>query len=182
MEEMIQAVVRDLRLLKIRYVVIGGIATSIWGRPRMTLDIDIVLVVPTEKLPNFLEILKQSGFQVTPTTMKRLSRKLAVKIRYGKRLSVDLRIASYSLGKQAVMRAVPINVFGTRLLVASAEDTIAYKIARFDDMDRADIKAMILRRGKKLDSEYIVEVCQQLVKETADEQISKNLDVVLSWL
>jgi len=183
MEEMIRAIAQCLRSSKIQYVVIGGIAASVWGRPRMTLNVDIVTLIPPEKLPDFLETLGQSRFQVTSTTKRKLLRMLPAKVRYEKRLSVDLRIASYSLDKQALMRAVPIRLFGTRLPVASREDTIAYKVARFEDIDKADIKSIILRwRKKKLDSQYIVRTCQQLAEETGDKQIYRNLDAVLSWL
>lgn len=179
---MIGAIVQALHSAKIQYVVIGGIAASIWGRPRMTLGVDIVMMIPPEKLPDFLEILGQSGFQIASTTMRKLLRMLPAKVRYEKRLSVDLRLASYSLDKQALLRAVPVRILGTRLLIASREDTIAYKVARFDDLDKADIKAIILRWRKKLDSEYIIKTCQKLAEEARDEQIFRNLDIVLSWL
>ncbi len=182
MEEMIRAVVQSLRTSKIKYVVIGGIAASIWGQPRMTLDADIVIVIPSEKLSDLTESLSNSGFQVTPNTTKKLLNMLPAKIRYSKRLSVDLRIASYSLDKQALERAIPVSLFGIKLPIASAEDIIVYKAARFSDLDKADIKAIILRQKKKLDSRYIMETCQQLIAETRDEKISGNLQVILSWL
>jgi hypothetical protein len=181
MEEMIRAVVQALRSSNIRYVVIGGIAASIWGRPRMTLDADIVITITPERLAEFLQVLVGSGFQVAARAERRLLEGLPVKVRYGKRLSVDLRIASYSLDQQALARAVPVRLFGVQLRVASREDTVVYKLARFDDMDRADIKAIVMRWRNKLDSQYIAKTCRQLVEETGDGRIAENLDMTLGW-
>lgn len=181
MEEVIKAVAEALSSLKIRYVVIGGIAASVWGRPRMTLDLDVVTEVSPEKVPTLLENLQERGFNVSATAQARLLRMLPVKMKRG-RLSVDLRIASYSLDQQALARAVAVRVFDTSLLMASREDIIAYKVARFEDLDRADIKAIILRGKKKLDREYIMEACRRLAQETGDEKILANLETVLTWL
>ncbi|MEK7848528.1 MAG: nucleotidyltransferase [Chloroflexota bacterium] len=182
MEEVIRAIAHALHSTKTQYVVIGGIAASIWGRPRMTLDVDIVVVLLPEELSHFLESLAQSGFQVSPSAMRKLLRALPTKVRYGKRLSVDLRMASYTLDRQALERATPVRVLGTSLRIASKEDIIAYKVARFEDLDRADIKSIILRHRKKIDATYLVTACRQLAQETGDARISDNMDVVLSWL
>ncbi|MBI4333507.1 MAG: nucleotidyltransferase [Chloroflexi bacterium] len=182
MEEMIRAVARDLQSLGVKYAVIGGIAASVWGRPRMTLDADIVIMVPTGKLSTLLETLSRSGFQVATTAMKKLLAMLPVKLSYTKGLSVDLRVASYSLDNQALDRAVTITLLGARLPVASKEAVIAYKVARFNDLDKADIKATITRWKKKLDMQYAVGACRQLAAETGDRRTLANLDTVLSWL
>ena len=51
MDEMIVALDKALRLQKITYVVIGGIAASLHGRPLMTMDSDIVIVLEEIKVP-----------------------------------------------------------------------------------------------------------------------------------
>lgn len=181
MEEMIGAIAEALESSGVPHVVIGGIAASVWGRPRMTLDVDIVIVISPDDAPGFLAGLQRRGFQVTARTPGRLSKMLPAKVRYGKRFSVDLRIASYSLDNQALGRATPVKVLGARLAIASKEDTIVYKAARFNDLDRADIKAIILRWRNKLDRQYILTSCQRLVEETGDPQIARNLDELNSW-
>jgi hypothetical protein len=62
MDEMIVALDKALRLQKITYVVIGGIAASLHGRPRMTMDSDIVIVLEEIKVPEFIRTMKQQGF------------------------------------------------------------------------------------------------------------------------
>lgn len=181
MEEMIRAFTRAFHSSKIKYVIIGGIAASIWGRPRATLDADLVILIQSERVPELLKKLAESGFQVALTTEKKLLKMLPAKIRYEKSLSVDLRIASYSLDKQALERSVSIMLFGMKVPVASKEDIIAYKIARLNDIDKADIKAIIARYGKKLNHQYIITASEQLFKESGLERIELNLKEFLSW-
>lgn len=48
---------------KIRYMVIGGIAVNLYGIPRMTYDIDLLLDLEDENLENFLRLLNEWGFK-----------------------------------------------------------------------------------------------------------------------
>ena len=186
MDKMIQSLVKVLKSLQISFVIIGGIAASLWGRPRMTLDVDLVVIISRNRILSFLKSLREVGFKISPSSepkmIGRLQRGLPVKIRYKKGLSVDLRIASYTLDHRAMKRARKIRLFDLSLPVARPEDLIVYKIARLDDLDRADIKAILARMGKRLDTSFIRKVGEELVKETQDPKISKNLGEVLSWI
>ena len=42
-EELLCAIAKILKELKIPYVITGGFAVAIWGRPRFTADIDIIV-------------------------------------------------------------------------------------------------------------------------------------------
>ena len=52
-EELLQKIAQILDKLSVPYIVTGGIATVVWGRPRFTADIDIVI----ELLPEKIDIL-----------------------------------------------------------------------------------------------------------------------------
>ncbi len=47
----------------IRYIVAGGIAVNLYGIPRMTYDIDLLLDLEDENLKRFLFLLKEWGFK-----------------------------------------------------------------------------------------------------------------------
>ena len=57
---------KRLRLLlekqKISYMLIGGIAVALWGEPRATQDIDIVVLVSEDRAFDFLKEAKKYGF------------------------------------------------------------------------------------------------------------------------
>lgn len=47
----------------IKYVVAGGIAVNLYGIPRMTYDIDLILDLEDKNLKRFLQLLKKWGFK-----------------------------------------------------------------------------------------------------------------------
>jgi len=49
---MIQKMEASFRQFNASYVVIGGIAASLLGKPRMTTDADIVVVIEENKIDN----------------------------------------------------------------------------------------------------------------------------------
>jgi hypothetical protein len=50
---------------RVRYLLVGGLAMNLHGGPRMTLDVDIVLVLDEGNLKSFLVAAKEMG--LTPT-------------------------------------------------------------------------------------------------------------------
>ncbi len=46
------------------YALMGGIAIPVWGIPRATYDVDLVLAVDGEGLSAFLSSATEAGFQV----------------------------------------------------------------------------------------------------------------------
>ncbi len=185
MDEMITTLNEELHLKKIPYVVIGGIAASLLGKPRMTMDSDIVIVLDNAKVPEFIHGMRQRGFSVSassePKIISRLQRGLPVKLRYRKHFSVDVRIAHYSLDTNAIRRAKSYHLFSVRLPIASPEDLVAFKIARFNALDQSDIQA-IFAKQPKIDKSYLRIAAEQLVDETGNAQIQSNLEVALGWL
>ncbi len=186
MDEMIHAMVRVFGKLDIRYVIIGGIASSIRGKPRMTMDADVVVLVSLQKVDILIRSMKECGFSVTKTSeqkiVARMKRGLPVKLRYAKRYSVDLRLASYSIDKQAIRNAKLFDLFDVKLPIAGIEDLIVYKVVRFDEVDWADIKAMLIRHKSKIKTDDIIKTTTILIQETGNKSIERNLNTVLSWI
>lgn len=173
-----------------RYVLIGGIAVAINGRQRYTHDADIVITISKAELPRLVDKLNEYGFKISESYKKTFSDKLlrqkAAKILYDKDYSVDFRIESYSIDKEAIKRAIPVEIYGKKLSVATPEDIIVYKMARFSDQDRADIQGIIERHGKKLDTAYINKASDKLTEELKDETqrtyMQERLGLCLSWI
>lgn len=185
MEEMIRHLVATLKELEANYVIIGGIASSLWGKPRMTVDADVVVSVTDEALPDLLKRFKEKGFLISkssePKMAARLKRLLPVKVRYTKILSCDLRIASYTIDRLAIDRAKKVKIFNIEVPVATPEDVIIYKLVRFEDLDKADIKAIIQRLGKKLKVAYLKQAVMKLSEEVSDKIILDNFREMLRW-
>lgn len=54
---------KKLNERNIRYIVAGGIAVNLYGIPRMTYDIDLILDLEDSNLKRFLHLLKTWGFK-----------------------------------------------------------------------------------------------------------------------
>jgi len=50
--------------LKFPYVIIGGLAVSLIGEPRMTYDIDFILSIPEKDIHHFLNTATKRGFDL----------------------------------------------------------------------------------------------------------------------
>jgi len=48
---------------KIKYIVVGGMAVNFHGIPRMTYDIDLILLLEDKNLKKFLGLMKNWGFK-----------------------------------------------------------------------------------------------------------------------
>ncbi|HEU0039013.1 MAG TPA: hypothetical protein VFR76_07045 [Verrucomicrobiae bacterium] len=59
--------VRPLNRLGARYIVSGGIASILYGEPRLTNDVDIVVFLRVEDIPRWQEVFPSPEFYVPPT-------------------------------------------------------------------------------------------------------------------
>ncbi len=57
------SIFRKLNERKIRYIVAGGVAVNLYGIPRMTYDIDLLLDLQDENLRRFAELVSEWGFR-----------------------------------------------------------------------------------------------------------------------
>jgi hypothetical protein len=47
----------------VRYAVVGGVAVNLYGVPRMTADVDLVVDLEKENLQRFLDVMLELGFR-----------------------------------------------------------------------------------------------------------------------
>ncbi len=68
-----ESIFRALNKAKIRYLVVGGVAVNIYGYPRFTGDIDILLLLEKENLGKMEKVMNKLGYQSRlPVTVKDL--------------------------------------------------------------------------------------------------------------
>ena len=64
--ELYQIFIHPLNAADILYMVTGSVASIIYGQPRMTHDIDLVVEVPPDRLPDFITRFPESDFYCPP--------------------------------------------------------------------------------------------------------------------
>jgi hypothetical protein len=161
----ISETLQELARAQVEFVLVGGVAVTLHGVVRGTMDLDIVLAMNDENLDRFIEVAKK--LQMTPRipvpldTLKnpemierfhKEKRMLAFSLwpadPAGTVIDVLVRPeASYDVLAQ---KAVSKQFLGTTVKVASIEHLLLMKNAANRDIDKFDIQALqALQLSKK---------------------------------
>ncbi len=182
-ESLIQSLTRFLSSEKIPYVIIGGIAVSIYGEPRMTLDVDINVVLDKAKAEDFLKKIKKFGFSPSFKETMKIVKKTGViplKFQKGNILGkLDVIIAENSLEFSAIRRGRIKKIDNLKIKLISPEDLIIHKIASTRAKDYEDLKGIIQRQKKKIDVTYIQEWLKKL-DEVGGDKLLQSFNRLLS--
>lgn len=164
-----------LKKQKYDYLVIGGIAASVLGNPRMTQDVDICIFLRETQLKKFLEKAGKSGFSFNrKEVIQKVKETGTFDILCGK-CHIDFIIASTELEEEALKKRQELNVYGIKASFPTPEDLILLKIVPGRHIDLADIENVINRRLGRLDKKYILNWAQRLSDEAEDMRIYNTL-------
>ena len=144
--------VRVLRNAGISFLVMGGLATSVLGRPRRVTDIDVFVRDPD--VEPALSALAAAGFDTIVVSPNWLAKafKHDVLVDVISRSTHDI-----TLTDEILEHAVEVDVEGRRLLSVSPEDLIVMKaIATDEDTPRYWHDALSLLGRPDLDWSYLV--------------------------
>ncbi|MCG5051752.1 MAG: nucleotidyltransferase family protein [Myxococcales bacterium] len=135
----LRAVVGALTAHEIPYALVGGLAVAVWGAPRATKDID--LLIRPESLAGAKSVLAQVGYTLEAglmdfsdgMTMARVN-----KVKDGDLMTVDLLFVNENLREAWEGRAT--RMFGdVPLVVVSREGLLQMKMQSGRPQDRMDV-------------------------------------------
>ena len=167
-ENFIKKAIKALNESKVKYAIIGGIAAIFYGRPRTTLDLDVVILIKKEKVEDLCKNLIKNGFEVSLKEVKEvLKKKTHVSIFLkNSPYRIDLKGVYSSLDKASISKRRKIKIFGEETWIESPEDVIVAKLVYGSEQDLNDAKAIIL--NQKLNKRY-------LFKRAKEENVFKKL-------
>jgi hypothetical protein len=155
--QLINTVSRHLREKSIPHAVVGGVAVAIWGRPRATEDIDMIVDLGEEQLAPLHEYLKEHGIKMNADKAQK-----AVKAGHPFPLYdnwsihwVDVRPPVRPIDRMTLERATIVEIGGEKVPVATPEDTLLGKLIAGGPQDLLDAKSILLRRADTLDIPYL---------------------------
>lgn len=149
-----QRIIDFLNERNIPYMLIGGLAISIWGEMRVTHDVDFKVSVDMP-LADFRKLVL-AHFPARPTNIPphKLS-PYVIHIWASPDVAADILVSMFDYEREAIKRAVNSEVMGITTRVCTAEDFIIHKAIANRDKDWMDIASILMRQRGKLDLKYI---------------------------
>lgn len=129
----------------VRGVIVGGIAASFLGRPRTTLDIDALILLPPEKWRDFLEKAGRFGFMpriIDALAFAKESRVFLLRHK-SSNISLDISLGMLPFEEEVIQRAKAKKILGIRVLLPTPEDLIIMKSVAHRPRDIADIESIL---------------------------------------
>jgi nucleotidyltransferase AbiEii toxin of type IV toxin-antitoxin system len=140
------------------YLLYGGLAAALWGEPRYTEDVDLVIFLPERHAYKFLREAAQHGFAVDEDlAVQQIQVSGWARLPFGEPKSpwhLDLTLGDSPFDKSALARKKQVELFDRKVWVASPEDLLVYKLVSYRDRDVMDLHA-IVKRQKTLDVAYL---------------------------
>jgi hypothetical protein len=181
LQEALVALLQWLQACGVPVLVIGGMAVSMLGRPRMTRDLDAVATIPDQEWAKFLETGKQ--FQIEPRLKdpenqpspgshpqrgKKIPHKKLVQVclehaqtsrvfllrHVPTDTPIDLSVGGSEFEQQALARCQLLERRGVVVPLPQVEDLLIFKAIANRPVDQVDIIELI-KRHPQFDLEYV---------------------------
>jgi hypothetical protein len=135
----------------------GAQAVIVWGRPRLTADVDITVRLRPEDTAGFCQDMERAGFHLrVPDPDSFLARTRVLPFLHEPtQLPLDVVLAGTGIEDTFIERSVRIEIEGLVAPVVSPEDLIVMKILAGRPKDVEDLRTVLAERMARLDIAYI---------------------------
>jgi len=169
-DDLLREVVRKLNAQGIPFMLVGAYASSIYGEPRLTLDIDIVVDLGAPQVKGLFEAFPTGEYYADLKAMQDAVRRSAqfnvIHVPTGCKVDfIVVKKTPFAQREFDRRRKVPV-LTGEDCHVASPEDVIIGKL-RFYRMGRSekhlrDIAGVLRVSGEKVDRSYVEQWAEEL--------------------
>jgi Nucleotidyltransferase of unknown function (DUF6036) len=156
-------VLADLAALLARrgvaWYVFGAQAVVVWGRPRLTADVDVTVRLAGDDVGDFVEGMAGAGFRLRVADAAEFVRRTRVLpfAHAGTAIPLDVVIAGPGLEEVFLERARKVDLEGIVIPVISPEDLIITKVLAGRPKDVDDIGSVLRAQAERLDVAWIRE-------------------------
>jgi len=163
--QLLAGVAKILNRLNIPYFVTGGMAVLIWGRPRFTADIDIVIQLKYEnvaKLKDAILAFRKKGYideEAMKEAIKHKGEFNFIDVESGVKIDFWILKESDSTAQKQLKRKISKKIFNESIFFISPEDLILNKLDWYEKSQSSrhleDAESVIKVSGRKLDKNYL---------------------------
>ena len=156
-EEIIELTADFLNSEKIPYMFVGAIAIGYYGIPRTTQDLDVVVIIPQDKIQKFAEYFQSRDFYCTAEDVKAAFNERS---HFGvfdneSPFRIDVKGIYNEFDQQSFLRRVPVESFNRQIWLCTPEDAIISKLMYGSPKDILDAKGILMRQKDNLDYNYL---------------------------
>jgi hypothetical protein len=133
----------------VKYVIIGGIASTLYGVPRATFDLDILIEATPDNVERLLDALLDSGLATASLTSVEdlLAHEITI---FKDKVRIDVQTSTPGVSFQdAWQRRQIMNYHGQEFCVLSKDDLISSKRAAGREVDLEDVRLLELPESKE---------------------------------
>jgi hypothetical protein len=159
----------------------GSIASTYYGMPRTTQDVDLVVELRLEDIPRLLAALPEDEYYVSEQAARdavlRGSQFNVIDFRTGWKADLIVRRAR-AFSVEELRRRRRVEIPGAEVWMATAEDTVLSKLewAVISNSERQerDVVAILRVRGASLDWDYLQRWAQELGVEAELQRLRRE--------
>ncbi len=182
LETTLKKITKILNKLRIPYLVTGGVAIVVWGRPRYTADIDIIVELHKDKIKKLASELVKEGYVDEDAIIEAIKYQSEFNfIDHATGVKVDFwMLENTSFDQSRLKRARTRKMFGESIIFTSPEDLILKKLLWFQESKSTrqleDIHSVIAIIKDKLDYKYLrkwatklktIDILEELIRLSA---------------
>ena len=176
---LVDTFVSRLEKLEISYVVTGAVASIIYGEPRLTNDVDLIMMMKTEDIERFVQAFPSNEFYCPPAEVLKIEIRRPQRghfnlIHHDTGTKADIYLAGEDeLHRWALSKRRDMVVEGERVRVAPPEYVIVRKLEYYreggSEKHLRDIAGMVELSSDEIDFKVLEEFVQRyrLEKEWA---------------
>lgn len=152
--ELLRELARVLGGLGLRWYLFGAQAVVIWGRPRMSADVDVTVDLDPSQSSAFVAAMEHAGFKLRiESQIEAFVERTRVLpfLHTATGMPLDVVMAGPGLEQEFLARAQRVELDGVDVPVLSPEDLVVTKILAARPKDIEDVAGILLARDKNLD-------------------------------
>lgn len=151
--ELLRGLAAVLSRLGARWYVFGAQAVLVWGRPRLTGDVDVTMFLEPEQTDVFVSTMAEAGFELRVADVHGFVARTRVfpfeHVASG--LALDVVLGGPGLEEEFLRTARPVDLGGVTVPVIGPEELIVTKVLAGRPKDLEDVHGILAAQGETLD-------------------------------
>lgn len=160
---------------EVPHAIVGGVATSLHGKPRVTKDVDLVALAEDSTWSALLESARKQDTAKDPSASRT---RVLLLVHKPSAIEIDVSFGLLPFEREVVDRAVRRKVKAVSFSLATAEDIVVMKALALRPRDIADIEG-IVEAVPNLDLKRVREIVSQLSAALEGEDHLARLEAIV---